>query len=160
VIATTYFAAVAHLPEIALGQLKPVSIARRSVPGWAEMGYGEISSLRPWEHTHERYRASLITQTEYEREYRELVLKGFDAKHLAEQLDGCCLVCWEKPPKFCHRHIVAWWLKTEAGVVVRELGLQRQERHCLKCGTTDDVGQEGYCPPCWSDVLDGNAQET
>lgn len=31
------------------------------------------------------------------------------------------LLCYEKPPQFCHRHLVAEWLEKELGIKVEEL---------------------------------------
>ena len=31
------------------------------------------------------------------------------------------LLCYEKPPQFCHRHLVAKWLEKELNIKVEEL---------------------------------------
>lgn len=31
------------------------------------------------------------------------------------------LLCYEKPTDFCHRHIVAHWIETNTGIVIREI---------------------------------------
>ena len=33
-----------------------------------------------------------------------------------------CLLCYEKPGDFCHRHIVAEWIKNNSNIKVEELG--------------------------------------
>jgi hypothetical protein len=37
--------------------------------------------------------------------------RRLDPAIVANELDGYTLLCWEGPGKFCHRHIVADWLK-------------------------------------------------
>ena len=32
------------------------------------------------------------------------------------------LMCWEKPYRFCHRHIVAKWIQRATGIVIKEYG--------------------------------------
>ena len=36
------------------------------------------------------------------------------------------LLCWEEPGDFCHRMVVADWLRTSAGVEVKELDPEEQ----------------------------------
>lgn len=47
--------------------------------------------------------------------YRELdtMMRNYGASAVA-------LVCWEKPEKFCHRHLVAKWFKEKLGMDVME----------------------------------------
>lgn len=35
--------------------------------------------------------------------------------------ENVTLLCFEKPPQFCHRHIVAIWLQDNLGITVSEL---------------------------------------
>jgi len=35
--------------------------------------------------------------------------------------DDVALLCYEKPPQFCHREIVAVWFKLNLGLIVTEL---------------------------------------
>lgn len=58
-----------------------------------------------------------ITEEEYEKIYRETVLNKLDPAKVAEDLNGRILLCWEKTADvesgeaFCHRYMVARWLK-------------------------------------------------
>ncbi|KKM90780.1 hypothetical protein LCGC14_1235320, partial [marine sediment metagenome] len=36
------------------------------------------------------------------------------------------LLCYEKPPKFCHRHIVAHWFENNLDVDIRELKFKKK----------------------------------
>jgi hypothetical protein len=56
----------------------------------------------------------------FRRRYREEVLSKLDAKEIARNFEGKILTCYEGPGKFCHREVVAEWLREEAGVEVRE----------------------------------------
>ena len=35
--------------------------------------------------------------------------------------DKVVLLCWEAPGKFCHRHLVSSWLRSQLGIDVREM---------------------------------------
>lgn len=63
----------------------------------------------------------------YVRCFKEQVLKYLNHEQVLEDLqnfyegqDVVTLICYEKPGDFCHRHLVADWLK-EAGIEVEEM---------------------------------------
>jgi uncharacterized protein YeaO (DUF488 family) len=47
----------------------------------------------------------------YENLYREQTLNKLDPSKVAKKLEGKTLLCYEKSEDFCHRHIVAKWLR-------------------------------------------------
>jgi len=50
------------------------------------------------------------------------VLDRLDPKKTYEELGKeAILLCYEAPGKFCHRHLVAAWLKEKLGIEVEEL---------------------------------------
>lgn len=49
-----------------------------------------------------------------------LQLERLDVHEIAADVEKCVMLCYEKPGDFCHRHLVAKWLK-EAGYQVEEL---------------------------------------
>ena len=54
--------------------------------------------------------------------YHEQVLSLLDPKTVLQELgQNPVLLCWEKPGEFCHRMVVAAWLKDSVGVEVGEL---------------------------------------
>lgn len=57
----------------------------------------------------------------YEKNYRKEVLDKLDPAAVAKELDGKVLCCYEKSDNFCHRHLVAAWLR-ENGFECREIG--------------------------------------
>ena len=68
------------------------------------------------------------TQEEYTRRYRSEVLSRQDMQlflKTVEQASGgqdVALCCYEKPEDFCHRHILADWIKEKIGVEISEFG--------------------------------------
>nr|DAI47201.1 MAG TPA: protein of unknown function DUF488 [Caudoviricetes sp.] len=68
------------------------------------------------------------TQEEYTRRYRSEVLSQQDMQQFlktVEQASGgqdVALCCYEKPDDFCHRHILADWIKEKLGIEISEYG--------------------------------------
>lgn len=60
------------------------------------------------------------SQQYYEYLYREQTLSKLNPAEVAMILDGKTLLCYEKTGDFCHRHIIAKWLR-EAGFECEEL---------------------------------------
>ncbi len=57
----------------------------------------------------------------YIHEYYSQVLSKLDPIDVYRDLDGCILLCYEKPYEFCHRHIVACWLEESLKIWVPEV---------------------------------------
>lgn len=55
--------------------------------------------------------------------YRAQVLDKLDPMKMIRDLGGddFILLCWEPPGEFCHRRVVAAWLRKHTGVLVEEL---------------------------------------
>ena len=68
------------------------------------------------------------TQEEYTRRYKSEVLSRQDMQQFlktVEQASGgqdVALCCYEKPEDFCHRHILADWIKEKLGIEISEYG--------------------------------------
>ena len=106
----------------------PVSIALYPPKDFVGKSYRDLAphpvTLRDWKRDH--------SISNYERDY--LVLLGdLNQKEVVDQLmvlsgnfknldyfPDIVLLCYERPGEFCHRHIVAEWLR-EAGYEVEEL---------------------------------------
>ena len=59
----------------------------------------------------------------YTKTFHERVLNKLDPRQVAQELsDDAVLMCYEKSGDFCHRHLVADWLRT-AGIAVEEFHL-------------------------------------
>ncbi len=68
------------------------------------------------------YKNNLINEVEYTEQYYKEVLNNLDARQIYEELgEDAVLLCWEKSGSFCHRHLVADWLRNKLGVEVLEL---------------------------------------
>lgn len=61
-------------------------------------------------------------ETIYTRRYQAEVLAKLNPVHVADDLEGKILLCWEKPGEFCHRRLAAEWLERNLLIEVPELG--------------------------------------
>jgi hypothetical protein len=54
--------------------------------------------------------------------YKAQVLDKLDPHKIIKDLggDNSILLCWEAPGEFCHRRVVAAWMRKETGVLVEE----------------------------------------
>jgi len=55
--------------------------------------------------------------------YRGQVLDRLDPYRIIRDLggDNFVMLCWEHPGEFCHRRVVAAWLRKHTGILVEEL---------------------------------------
>ncbi len=62
--------------------------------------------------------------------YRAQVLDKLDPPKIIQDLggDNFIMLCWEAPGEFCHRRVVAAWMRKEMGVLVEEFNA-RLKRH-------------------------------
>ena len=58
--------------------------------------------------------------------YKAQVLNKLDPHKIIKDLggDNFIMCCWEDPGVFCHRRVVAAWLRKHTGVLVEELDLK------------------------------------
>lgn len=61
------------------------------------------------------HKKQFIGDQEYERRYREQVLDKLDPSTVIQQLQGKILLCWCLTGQFCHRVIVARWIRENGG---------------------------------------------
>lgn len=116
-IYTTYFSNLRHLPDT----IVPISIAGKTPEGFIGPKYKNLAPhydfFQEWKHTGDNDR--------YIECYYARVLDHLNPKEVEDFLyflsDGMdlALVCYEKPENFCHRHLVADWLRS-AGIEVEE----------------------------------------
>lgn len=117
-----------------------VSIAGKT-PDWFlnEPNCIQFKKLAPkytwWREWHDTFATDLESAASkewYESKYRETVLGALDQKEVQQELLelsgrlNVCLLCYETPEKFCHRHLVQKWLN-EGGVECTELIVTRKE---------------------------------
>ena len=80
-------------------------------PWWKGERYPNLAPsnelLNWWKSSSKEFLAQFFYSTKY---YTD-VLDKLDVHKVAKELDGKVLLCFEKPSDFCHRHIVAKWLR-------------------------------------------------
>ena len=70
---------------------------------------------------HKKFRENMkLLKKNYADQYRQEVLNKIDVHSVGKALDGKVLLCWERSGAFCHRHLVAEWLRA-AGYDCEEL---------------------------------------
>ena len=113
-IYTSYFANYRNF-----GDNKPISIAL--YPPDRYLGE-ELKALAPTR--------KILRYKDNEEMYTTLFnrkLNDFSAKKVFKYFESTypgkdfLLLCYEKPPQFCHRHLVAKWLEKELNIKVEEL---------------------------------------
>lgn len=122
-IYTSYFAKLKSLPD----NIVPISICSK-VPDWYKgLQYKKLAPkydfFMEWKKNHDN--------DYYIKCFNEQVLDRLNAKNVVKELDNLLLgittsidykadaikvpeitlICYEKPPNFCHRHLVAEWLR-------------------------------------------------
>ena len=94
----------------------------------------------------------------YAPKYMAHVLEGNCAEtmlsrlqHLAEEAktNKVVLLCWEAPGKFCHRHLVASWIKSRAGVDVREFSKEDSAYPVRQKTTLSERKAQPYVTQCF-----------
>lgn len=113
-IYTSYFAKLKDLPS----NITPIAICGSIPKGYKGLWYKKLapkwSFFKTWKETHDN--------DYYIQHFNDEVLSNLDAstvvmelKHLCDKSMysdvDICLVCYEKPIDFCHRHLVAKWLR-------------------------------------------------
>lgn len=121
-IYTSYFAQLKNLPS----NIIPISICGKAPDWYTGLQYKKLAPkydfFQEWKKNHDN--------DYYIRCYKEQVLDKLNASEVVWEMcekatngqfydPDICLLCYEKPNVFCHRHLVADWLK-KYGYEVRE----------------------------------------
>ena len=115
-IHTSYFAKMRKMTSEQQSQC--MSIARFTPKGMDIHGY---SLVQPSSRLLRMYKAGEVSEKQYRAEYLAQLDKiGVDV--IANDCQNKILLCYEKPESFCHRHILAEWLR-EHGYECEELAL-------------------------------------
>lgn len=119
-IYTSYFAKLPHLPK----NIVPISICGKAPEWYDGIQYKVLAPkyefFQEWKKTRDN--------DYYIKHFNEEVLSKLNAKKVVEKLYALsskrdiALICYEKPGDFCHRNLVAEWLR-ENGIKcdVREI---------------------------------------
>lgn len=82
----------------------------------------EYKKLAPKYDWWKKWHDENLSEEWYTEKYYKTVLDKLDAKQVYEELgENAVLLCWEKPGKFCHRYLIANWLRNELGIEISEL---------------------------------------
>ena len=146
-IYTGYFAQLKKYQEAGL---TPVSIARIT-PNWYE-GY-VLPELAPSKSLLYSYKAGQVTEEEYKEEYSVYLSLNVPWKQVLAKLrvygqkQDVILLCYEKSKDFCHRHILAEYLR-ESGYEATEYKLPKMKtcnKGCETCKNLNTrVDAQGY----------------
>lgn len=116
-IYTSYFASKKY------NKNQGISISRYN-KFWQGEVYSELfpstSLLAWWKSLSEEAQKCQDYQQIYFEAYKQETLAKLDPNKVAAELEGRVLLCYEKSENFCHRHIVAAWLR-HFGYIVEEL---------------------------------------
>ena len=76
--------------------------------------------LAPDKDTFFKKKTNQITEKEYEQRYKTNTLSKLDPQNIYDELKDKVLLCYEEPIEFCHRFLVAKWIKEELNIEVSE----------------------------------------
>jgi uncharacterized protein (DUF488 family) len=113
-IYTTYFAKLKSLPK----EIIPISICRKAPAGYKGLQYKKLAPkydfFMEWKRTgdNDYYIKCFKEQVLDKLNADDVVFELNDIIYYIKGLDmDIALVCYEKPTDFCHRHLVADWLR-------------------------------------------------
>ena len=109
-IYTSYFAKLKSLPK----NIIPISICGKAPDWYKGLKYKKLAPkydfFMKWKENHDN--------DYYVKCFKEQVLDKLDANDVISELadvssgTNIALICYEKPGDFCHRHLVAEWLRS------------------------------------------------
>ena len=125
-IYTSYFAKLKSLPD----NIIPISICGKAPDWYKGLQYKKLAPkydfFMEWKKTHDNdyyikcFNEQILDKLNALTVMRDLVdLVNSTENHTGKEI---ALICYEKPSDFCHRHLVADWL--------RKNGLQCEEWNC------------------------------
>lgn len=107
----------------------PVQVSN-SAPEGFPIKYVLKEVIPSWKDIVEPYKENLLSKVEYTVKYKRMLdsqefairimLEEIKEKASTLGLQDIVLLCYEKPGRFCHRHILAEWIKEKAGEEVEE----------------------------------------
>ena len=100
--------------------LVPIDIGGYSPAGYTGLRAPELAPKKVW---WQEWHDKNLSNAWYRERYYETVLNRLNPQELAQKLQSfgkdVVLLCREKPPKFCHRHLAAEWFQKN-GISVKE----------------------------------------
>lgn len=97
--------------------LLPVAICGKSPEFYKGLEYKKFA---PTKDIFFSWKNGWITDEEYTKRFKTEILDNLDKKEIIENIKSLnrdiIFLCYEKPLDFCHRHIVAKWLREECDI--------------------------------------------
>jgi len=125
-IYTSYFARVKSLPQ----DVVPIAICGGIPFYWKGLWYKKVAPrikfFQEWKQNRDNdfyiqhFNDEVLSQRDPDTVVKELFA-------LADGADKICLICYEKPEDFCHRHLVADWLNATGRYSVKEFELPQKK---------------------------------
>ncbi len=116
-------------PYLDQSKVFPVQVSN-SAPEGFPIKYVLKEVIPSWKDIVEPYKENLLSEVEYTVKYKKMLdSQEFAIRIMMEEikekastlgLQDIVLLCYEKPGRFCHRHILAEWIKEKAGEEVEE----------------------------------------
>lgn len=118
---TSYFAKVKDLKKMGFSNL--VCVAGYAPKFFFEVDdarfYPDLAPRKPW---FWEWKNKHLSNEWYIERYNETVLNTLNIDDVLHDLgEDAVMLCYEKPGDFCHRHLIADWMKKERGVEVEEV---------------------------------------
>lgn len=114
-IYTSYFGQLKNLPD----NIIPISICRKAPTWYTGIQYKKLAPkydfYMKWkeDHDNEHYIKCFNKQVLSKLEATEVVIDfSILSCYFNMGKSDICLICYEKPGEFCHRHLVAEWLRS------------------------------------------------
>lgn len=115
-IYTSYFAKLKSLPD----NIVPISICGKAPDWYKGLQYKKLAPkydfFMKWKENHDNdYYIKCFNTQVLDTLKSEVVVAELSkmAGNLNNNFEHICLICYEKPFDFCHRHLVADWLNEE-----------------------------------------------
>ena len=126
VIYTSYFANLKNIPS----DIVPISICGKAPDWYTGLQYKKLAPkydfFMKWKETHDNdfyikcFEDRVLSATCVNSVIKDL----YDmARQFNPNFKHICLICYEKPSDFCHRHLVAKWLQNN-GIQCKEFSLE------------------------------------
>lgn len=107
----------------------PVQVSNSAPEGFS-IKYVLKEVIPSWKDIVEPYKENLLSEVEYMVKYKRMLdsqefairimLEEIKEKASTLGLQDIVLLCYEKPGRFCHRHILAEWIKEKTGEEIKE----------------------------------------
>lgn len=118
----------AKINDYISNNLIPVGISGWSPDGYSGKTYKKLAPKYSW---WKKWHDEHLSEQWYIEQYYKTVLDTLNPYEVISELqklgNNIILICFETPEKFCHRHIVAKWLKEKTKTDIVEYQLKSKQ---------------------------------